>query len=104
MRTDGPVCQQCGYTYVPRRDADRFCSQLCWRTWSKAHPGEQHRPTKIQACDDPAEATIRTAQMEILERWLDLGPAERSARRAYVRQREQVTALMSQRIRAWVAA
>jgi hypothetical protein len=40
MAADTRKCEQCGTSFVPRREHDRFCSASCRAAWSSEHAGD----------------------------------------------------------------
>ncbi len=40
MAPDTRTCEQCGTSFVPRREHDRFCSAPCRATWNRGHAGD----------------------------------------------------------------
>jgi hypothetical protein len=40
MAADTRKCEQCGTSFVPRREHDRFCSAPCRAAWNRAHAGD----------------------------------------------------------------
>jgi hypothetical protein len=40
MAADTRKCEQCGTSFVPRREHDRFCSARCRATWNREHAGD----------------------------------------------------------------
>ena len=40
MAADTRKCEQCGTSFVPRREHDRFCSALCRAAWNREHAGD----------------------------------------------------------------
>jgi hypothetical protein len=40
MAADTRECEQCGTSFVPRREHDRFCSAPCRAAWSSEHAGD----------------------------------------------------------------
>jgi hypothetical protein len=40
MAADTRKCEQCGTSFVPRREHDRFCSAPCRAAWNREHAGD----------------------------------------------------------------
>jgi hypothetical protein len=40
MAADTRKCEQCGTSFVPRREHDRFCSAPCRDAWNRDHAGD----------------------------------------------------------------
>ena len=40
MAADTRECDQCGTSFVPRREHDRFCSAPCRAAWNRGHAGD----------------------------------------------------------------
>ena len=40
MAADTRKCEQCGTSFVPRREHDRFCSARCRAAWNREHAGD----------------------------------------------------------------
>ena len=40
MSADTRECEQCGTSFVPRREHARFCSALCRAAWNREHAGD----------------------------------------------------------------
>ncbi len=42
-------CEQCGTSFVPRREHARFCSPACRAAWNRAHTGDLKAGTSALA-------------------------------------------------------
>ena len=40
MVADTRTCEQCGASFVPRREHARFCSPACRAAWNSEHAGD----------------------------------------------------------------
>jgi hypothetical protein len=61
---DSRSCEQCGTSFVPRREHARFCSPSCRAAWNRGHAGDLKTGTSalqwsITAMDDTAKRLAR---------------------------------------------
>jgi hypothetical protein len=62
--TDTRPCEQCGTSFVPRREHARFCSPSCRATWNRKHSGDPKTGTSalqwsITAMNDTSKRLTR---------------------------------------------
>lgn len=63
---DVRICEQCGTSFVPRREHARFCSARCRAAWNREYTGDLKAGTtalrwSITAMSDTTERLTRTA-------------------------------------------
>src|SRR5215813_3285840 len=62
--TDNRICEQCGNTFVPRREHSRFCCVRCRAAWNREHMGDPlvEASALLWSVTAMSEATARLPQ------------------------------------------
>jgi len=62
--TDSRICEQCGNTFVPRREHSRFCCVRCRAAWNREHMGDPlvEASALLWSVTAMSEATARLPQ------------------------------------------
>jgi hypothetical protein len=73
-------CEQCGTSFVPRREHARFCSPSCRAAWNRAHAGDLKAGTSalrwsITAMSDTAQRLSRVAAWDQARAFAAIGEA-----------------------------
>jgi hypothetical protein len=67
--TDVRMCEQCGASFVPRREHARFCCARCRAAWNREHAGDPKAGTSalewsVSAMSDATERLSQTAEWD----------------------------------------
>jgi hypothetical protein len=68
--TDSRNCEQCGSSFVPRREDARFCCVRCRAAWNREHMGDPVADASalLWSITAMSEATARLPQAGIWDR------------------------------------
>ena len=80
MVTETRDCEQCGTSFVPRREHARFCSPACRAAWNREHAGDLKARTSalqwsITAMNDAAQRVSQMAAWDQARAFTAIGEA-----------------------------